>query len=81
MTKIYPTKTITIISYVLSLVIMIVFGFFLKSSFLAVFIPSCILTLRGVFSCFTQETRHTFFAITEAAALFMVIRCIPILFS
>lgn len=79
--KVYPTNIITIIAYSLSVVICLVFGLVVKSSFLAFFAPACILTIRGIFSCVTQEKRHVVFAISEGFSLFFVIRFLPILFS
>lgn len=79
--KAYPTTLITLIAYVLSGVICILFGFILENSFIAVFAPSCILMIRGILACILQEKRHVVFAIIEGTALFSVIRFLPILFS
>lgn len=79
--KVYPTTLITVISYVLSGIICILFGFIFKNSFIAVFVPSCILTIRGMLACVLQEKRKVVFAVIEGAALFSVIRFLPVLFS
>lgn len=79
--KEYSTTLITLIAYVLSGIICILFGFIFKNSFIAVFVPSCILTIRGILACILREKRRVVFAITEGTALFFVIRFLPVLFS
>jgi len=76
-----PTKMITIIAYVVAVICFVIFGFILHNSVLAVFLASCVLVLRGAFSCIKQEERHLIFAIVEGFALFSIIRILPVFFS